>query len=377
MMTAQASIVAGVAFSDASRRDLDHAISLSMKLGAELVLPHSWNPTGWVSEAEMIEGGEGWLDAAQELARARLEDWGESARQAGARVATRLEPGAASRAITRVAQAHRANLVVVGRRELHRIPLPEYTDQTWHGYLPDVRPGQLYGYRVYGPYDPKRGHRFNPHKLLIDPYAKALSGSLRWSDVHFGYRVGHRSEDLSFDRWNNAQGMPKCRVVDTAYTWAGDRPPRRPWHESVIYELHVRGFTMRHPEVPELLSRDLRWTGHPAAIGHLRRLGVTAVELLPIQAFLADRHLVERGLTNYWGYNTLAFFAPDPRYLSQPTLTEFKAFVQHLHDAEIEVILDVVYNHTAKTSTTRRTAKRTATGPTRTTAGTAEPRDPR
>ncbi len=237
-----------------------------------------------------------------------------------------------------------------GRRELHRIPLPEYTDQTWHGYLPDVRPGQLYGYRVYGPYDPKRGHRFNHHKLLLDPYAKALAGSLRWSDAHFGYRVGHRSEDLSFDRRNNAQGMPKCRVVDTAYTWAGDRPPQRPWHESVIYELHVRGFTMRHPEVPELLRGTFAGLATPAAIGHLRRLGVTAVELLPIQAFLADRHLVERGLTNYWGYNTLAFFAPDPRYLSQPTLAEFKAFVQHLHDAEIEVILDVVYNHTAEGS---------------------------
>ena len=237
-----------------------------------------------------------------------------------------------------------------GRRELHRIPLPEYTDQTWHGYLPDVRPGQLYGYRVYGPYDPKHGHRFNHHKLLLDPYAKVLSGPLLWSDAHFGYRVGHRSEDLSFDRRNNAKGMPKCRVIDTAYTWARDRPPQRPWHESVIYELHVRGFTMRHPDVPELLRGSFAGLATPAAIGHLRRLGVTAVELLPIQSFLTDRHLVERGLTNYWGYNTLAFFAPDPRYLSQPTLTEFKAFVQQLHDAEIEVILDVVYNHTAEGS---------------------------
>jgi isoamylase len=235
-----------------------------------------------------------------------------------------------------------------GRRELHRIALPEYTDEVWHGYLPDLRPGQLYGYRVHGPYDPERGHRFNPHKLLLDPYARALSGMLRWSDAHFGYRIGHRAQDLSFDRRNNAAGMPKCRVVDTAFTWGGDRPPQRAWHETILYELHVRGFTMRHPDVPEALRGTFAGLAAPAAIRHLRSLGVTAVELLPIQAFLDDRHLVARGLRNYWGYNTFGFFAPDPRYLAGDSLTEFKTLVQHLHDAGIEVILDVVYNHTAE-----------------------------
>jgi glycogen operon protein len=235
-----------------------------------------------------------------------------------------------------------------GRRELHRIELPEYTNEIWHGYLPDVRPGQLYGYRVYGPYAPKRGHRFNPNKLLLDPYAKALAGALHWSDAHFGYRFGHRLEDLSFDRRNNASGMPKCRVVDTAHTWADDAPRRRPWHETVIYELHVRGYTQRHPEVPEPLRGTFTGLSTPAVIRHLRDLGVTAIELLPVQAFLDDRHLVARGLCNYWGYNTIAFMAPEPRYFSSPTLTEFKACVQHLHDAGIEVLLDVVYNHTGE-----------------------------
>ena len=235
-----------------------------------------------------------------------------------------------------------------GRRELRRIALPEYTNEIWHGYLPDMRPGQLYGYRVYGPYEPARGHRFNPNKLLIDPYAKALSGPLLWNDAHFGYRVGHRAEDLSFDRRNNARGMPKCVVVDTAYTWAWERPPRVPWHESVVYELHVRGFTMRHPEVPEAFRGGFAGMSTPAVIEHLRSLGISAVELLPVHAFLDDRHLVERKLANYWGYNTLAFFAPDPRYLATGELGEFKTFVQHLHDAGIEVILDVVYNHTAE-----------------------------
>ncbi len=237
-----------------------------------------------------------------------------------------------------------------GRRELQRIALPEYTHEIWHGYLPDLRPGQLYGYRVYGPYDPARGHRFNPNKLLLDPYAKALAGQLLWSDAHFGYRIGHRAEDLSFDRRNNARGMPKCVVVDTAYTWAEELPPRVPWHESVLYELHVRGFTMRHPEVPEALRGTFAGLSSPAVIQHLRALGISAVELLPVHAFLDDRHLVEREVRNYWGYNTLSFFAPDPRYLASGELGEFKTLVQHLHDAGIEVILDVVYNHTAEGS---------------------------
>jgi len=235
-----------------------------------------------------------------------------------------------------------------GRREIDRIRLPEYTNEIWHVYLPDLRPGQLYGYRVYGPFDPEGGHRFNHHKLLLDPYAKALAGSLRWSDAHFGYRVGHRREDLSFDRRNNAAGMPKCVVVDTAFTWAEDSKPRRTWHESVIYELHLGGFTMRHPDVPEPMRGTAAGLARPELIDYLRSLGVTAVELLPVHAFLDDRHLVERGLRNYWGYNTLGFFAPDARYLASGGLGEFKTLVQHLHDAGIEVLLDVVYNHTAE-----------------------------
>lgn len=235
-----------------------------------------------------------------------------------------------------------------GQRELHRIALPEYTDQVWHAYLPDVRPGQLYGYRVYGPYDPARGHRFNPHKLLLDPYAKALSGPFRWSDALFGYRAGHRAGDLSFDRRNSAPGVPKCRVVDTAFTWAGDRPPARAWHDTVIYELHVRGYTMRHPEVAPQLRGTFAGLAAPAVVAHLRALGVTAVELLPIHAFVDARHLVQRGLRNYWGYDSIAFFAPEPRYLASGELGEVKTLVQHLHDAGIEVILDVVYNHTGE-----------------------------
>jgi glycogen operon protein len=235
-----------------------------------------------------------------------------------------------------------------GRRELHRVALPEYTDEVWHGYLPDLRPGQLYAYRVYGPYDPERGHRFNPNKLLLDPYAKSLFGSFRWTDAHFGYRVGDKRDDLSFDRRNNASGMPKCLVVDTAHTWSEDRPPRIPWHETLIYELHVRGFTVRNPDVPEALRGTFGGLASPAAIQHLRSLGVTAVELLPIHAHLSERSLVERGLSNYWGYNTVAFFAPEPSYMANGALGEFKTLVQHLHDAGIEVFIDVVYNHTAE-----------------------------
>jgi len=236
-----------------------------------------------------------------------------------------------------------------GRRELERIPLPEYTDEVWHGYLPDVRPGQLYGYRVYGPYAPEEGHRFNGYKLLLDPYAKALFGPLLWSDSHFSYRIGHARADLSFDRRNNARGMPKCVVVDTAYTWGSDRPPGHSWHETVVLELHVRGHTMRHPGVRAAQRGTLLGLTAPAVIRDLRALGVTSVELLPVHAFVDDRHLVERGLHNYWGYNSIGYFAPDPRYLSQPgAISEFKTLVQHLHDAGLEVILDVVYNHTAE-----------------------------
>ncbi|MGE5441648.1 MAG: glycogen debranching protein GlgX [Bacteroidota bacterium] len=237
-----------------------------------------------------------------------------------------------------------------GEKELARLVLPEYTDEVWHGYLPHVRPGQLYGYRVYGPYEPNRGHRFNPNKLLIDPYAKTLFGEVRWHDANFAYKIGGKDGDLGFDKRDNARYMPKCRVVDIAFTWGEDRPPRADWNDSIIYEAHVRGFTIRHPEIDEDLRGAFAGLSAPASVEYLRGLGITAVELLPIQAFLHDRHLVERGLRNYWGYNTLAFFAPHPTYLATGHIGEFKTLVQVLHSAGIEVILDVVYNHTAEGS---------------------------
>ncbi|MGE0746830.1 MAG: glycogen debranching protein GlgX [Rhodospirillales bacterium] len=235
-----------------------------------------------------------------------------------------------------------------GRKELARLVLPEYTDEVWHGYLPDVRPGQLYGYRVYGPYEPARGHRFNHNKLLLDPYAKALSGRLMWSDAHFGYQIGARRADLSFDRRDNARGMPKCVVADPAYTWGDDRRPRTPLSRTIIYEMHVRGFTMGRDDVPAPMQGTFAALALPQVIDHLRRVGVTAVELLPVHAYVDDRHLLERKLHNYWGYNTIGFFAPEPKYLATGMLREFRAMVRHLHDAGIEVILDVVYNHTAE-----------------------------
>jgi len=234
-----------------------------------------------------------------------------------------------------------------GKEEIARIALPEYTQEIWHGYLPDVRPGQLYGYRVHGPYEPTAGHRFNPHKLLIDPYAKALVGELRWDDALFGYKVGDEAEDLSFDERDSAPFIPRCEVIDPAFTW-GRRPEQRPWHETVIYEMHVRGFTRRHPGVPEAARGTFGGLAAAPAVDYLRDLGITAVELLPVHAFLQDRHLVERGLRNYWGYNSIGFFAPHPEYLGAEGLGAFKVFVQQMHDAGIEVILDVVYNHTAE-----------------------------
>jgi isoamylase len=238
-----------------------------------------------------------------------------------------------------------------GRRELQRIPLREQTDQVWHCYLPEARPGQLYGYRVHGPYRPHDGHRFNANKLLLDPYAKSIVGQLAWSDAHFGYRIGSPRADLSFDRRKSAPGMPKCQVIDPAFTWADDRPPRTPWHDTFIYELHVRGFTMLHPEVPPQYRGTYAALATAPVIEHLQRLGVTAVELMPTHAFIHDRHLVTRRLRNYWGYNSIGFFAPASQYSasSQPE-REFKTMVKTLHSAGIEVILDVVYNHTAEGS---------------------------
>ena len=233
-----------------------------------------------------------------------------------------------------------------GRRELERVALPEFTDEVWHGYLPDARPGTVYGYRVHGPYEPAAGHRFNPHKLLLDPYAKALVGELRWHDSHFGYRVGR--DDTTFDRRDSAAYMPKCRVVDPAFTWGRERPPAVPWDTTVLYETHVRGYTMRHPAVPERLRGTYAGLAVKEVTDYIRSLGVTSVELLPVHAFLDDKHVLERGLHNYWGYNTIGFFAPEPRYSASGTVSEFKEMVAHFHDAGIEVILDVVYNHTAE-----------------------------
>jgi len=235
-----------------------------------------------------------------------------------------------------------------GRHEVQRINLRERTDGNWHCYLPEARPGLLYGYRVYGPYDPERGHRFNPHKLLIEPYAKHLQGSLVWSDAHFGYRLGHPKADLSFDRRDSAAGTPKSRVIDPAFTWGDDAPPRIPWHDTIIYEAHVRGLSKLHPEVPPQLRGTYAGLATAPIIDHLVRLGITTIELMPVHAFVDDRHLLEKGLRNYWGYNTLGFFAPEIRYSATGRISEFKTMVKVLHSAGIEVILDVVYNHTAE-----------------------------
>jgi glycogen operon protein len=235
-----------------------------------------------------------------------------------------------------------------GRREIERIKLPERTEDVWHGYLNDVAPGQLYGYRVHGRYDPERGLRFNAHKLLVDPYAKRLAGRLVWSDAHFGYRAGSAREDLSFDRRDNARGMPKAVVIDEAFTWSEERRLSVPWEDTVIYEAHVKGLTQQFEDVPQAWRGTFRALSAPAVISHLQRIGVTAIELLPIHAFVDDRHLIERGLSNYWGYNTLCFFAAEPRYALEAPLDAFRSTVARLHDAGIEVILDVVYNHTAE-----------------------------
>ncbi len=237
---------------------------------------------------------------------------------------------------------------ISGKRETFRIRLPEQTDMVWHGYLPEVRPGQLYGYRVYGPYAPAQGHRFNHYKLLLDPYGKQVQGVIRWSDSHFGYRVGHKNEDLSFDRRDDAAGMPKNRVIDSAFTWGADTPPRISWHETLIYELHVKGFTKSHPDVPEALRGTYAGLATAPVIEYFTRLGVTAIELMPVHSFVDDRRLVERGLRNYWGYNSIGFLAPESRYLATDSIHEFKTMVKTLHSAGLEVILDVVYNHTAE-----------------------------
>ena len=237
-----------------------------------------------------------------------------------------------------------------GRGQVDRIRLPRRTDQIWHVYVHGLRPGQLYGYRVEGPYEPARGHRFSPRKLLIDPYARQLFGRIRWHDALYGYRLGTRGADLTRDPRDSAPMVPKCVVEDPAHHWGDDRPPRRPWSDTVIYEAHVKGLTELHAAVDQPLRGTYAALGHPAVVEHLVKLGVTAVELLPIHAFADDRFLVEKGLRNYWGYSTLNFFAPEPRYLGAEGAVGLKAAIRTLHDAGIEVLLDVVYNHTCEGS---------------------------
>lgn len=236
-----------------------------------------------------------------------------------------------------------------GARELERIELPEFTDEVWHGFLPDARPGTIYGYRVHGPYEPGNGHRFNPNKLLLDPYAKAVVGNLDWNPAVFGYQM-ESGDDLTFDERDSAPFMPRCRVIDPAFTWGDEHAPRVPWERTIVYELHVRGYTQLHPSVPQELRGTYRGLSHPDVLDHLKNIGVTSVELLPIHTFVNDSYLSEKGLTNYWGYNTIAFFAPTRWYAHVPdfAFAEFKEMVARFHDAGIEVILDVVYNHTAE-----------------------------
>ena len=250
------------------------------------------------------------------------------------------------------AHAERVELCLFSSRgrEIERIDLPEHTDEIWHGYLPDIMPGQLYGYRIHGPYAPEQGHRFNPAKLLLDPYARQITKGLRWSDALYGYRVGSGRTDLSQDRRDSAFAMPKCVVVDSAYAWGDDRPPDTPWSETVIYEAHTRGLTMQHPDIPVAARGLFTSLTAPPVLDHLVKLGVSAIELLPIHAFFDEPHLLHQGLSNYWGYNSIGFFAPDPRYLGPGGIRDVQSMVHRLHDASIEVILDVVYNHTAEGS---------------------------
>lgn len=251
------------------------------------------------------------------------------------------------------AHAERVELCIYdtsGKRERERITLPECTDQIWHGYVAGVLPGDCYAYRVHGPYDPVHGYRFNPNKLLVDPYARQLKGNIKWSDTHLGYRSSSPREDLSFDRRDNAKAMPKCVVVDPAYTWGDDRAPKIHPADSVIYEAHVRGMTIQHDAIDPSLRGSFAGLGDASIIQYLKTLGVTSIELLPVHHFVDDRFLVDKDLKNYWGYSTLNFFAPEQRYMSGQSggLVEVKQMVRKFHDAGIEVILDVVYNHTCE-----------------------------
>lgn len=237
-----------------------------------------------------------------------------------------------------------------GRKQVACIELPECTDEVWHGYLPDAKPGLLYGFRAHGRYEPENGHRFNPNKLLIDPYSKKLSGEIRWSDALHGYRVRSARKDLSFDRRDSAAFMPKSVVTTNGFDWTDDVRPKIPWPDTVIYEAHVKGLTRLMEEIPSDERGTYAALGHPKVIDHLLRLGITTLELLPIHAFVQDKRLVEANLVNYWGYNSLSFFAPERRYRAGDSDDELRYAIRRLHASGIEVILDVVYNHTAEGS---------------------------
>ena len=235
-----------------------------------------------------------------------------------------------------------------GSKELERIELPEYTDEVWHGYLPEIGSGQIYGYRVHGPYAPEEGHRFNPNKLLLDPYGKAIDDFLKWNPALFSYNM-ESGDDLSFDERDSAPFMPKSRVINGEFDWSQFKPkPNIPWDRTIFYEGHVKGLTKRLSGVPEKLRGSYAGMGQKAIVDYIKSLGVTSVELLPLQAFTDDQYLLDKGLRNYWGYNTIGFFAPEARYSSTYQISEFKEMVGRLHDAGLEVIMDVVYNHTAE-----------------------------
>lgn len=235
-----------------------------------------------------------------------------------------------------------------GKREQQRLALPECTDEIWHGYLPGAQPGLVYGYRAHGPYDPMKGHRFNPHKLLIDPYARQLLGSVQWSEAVFGYRVRHSKADLIMDRRDSASFVPKCLVTGELFDWGQGGRPDIPWAETIIYEAHVKGWSMLREDLPQTIRGTCAALADPRLHEHLHRLGVTSIELLPVHAFLDDHFLIERGLRNYWGYNTLAYFAPQNEYLSQGQTNDLRRAIAALQAGGFEVILDVVYNHTAE-----------------------------
>ncbi|HEX7023067.1 MAG TPA: alpha-amylase family glycosyl hydrolase, partial [Trueperaceae bacterium] len=237
------------------------------------------------------------------------------------------------------------------RQPARTLVLPERTGPIWHGFVPGLRPGQLYGFRVHGPYQPEAGHRFNAHKVLLDPYAKALGRPLAWHDSLFGYQLGDPTEDLSFDTRDSAPYAPLGAVVEDAFSWGNDRPPAVPWEDTVVYETHVKGISRLHPGVDPALRGTYLGLASPAIVEHLLSLGITTVELLPVQAFVNDRRLVDMGLSNYWGYNPLAFFAPEPSYATSGpgrAVNEFKMMVRALHEAGLEVVIDVVYNHSGE-----------------------------